>query len=249
MRRQDVLKIAAPLAVALTFGLVACLDKDRDTQSKTTESSLRCSLGPDVHRGYARLVYFKYAGLCVGKGKYNGEHTVQENVTCKLYEDADATGLIKIINGTVNATTRDCTFTVDETGSLLVSRNGDGDTIATSTDPSLAGAMTCAAATVTLDADDGCTTGLLPRAAYDTTAEGTANGVQAACDGASKCTEYFNLTDDELTRQQGLCADTWRPGACSTAWMDLKSGCEKAMESGGRRLIWEKNTARESCDD
>jgi hypothetical protein len=243
MRRQNVLKLAALLLVT------GCLAEDPETQSTTKERQIRCSLAPGPARGYARLVYFKYAGLCIGKGKYNGEHSVQENVVCRLYEDPAADGLVRIVGGTVDPVTKDCTFVVDDTGSLLVSRDDDGNTFAASTDPSLGGAMSCADQTVTLDADDGCTDGILPAATYDTTDEGSANGVQAVCDGKNKCTEYSGLSAEELARQQGLCAETWRQGTCSTASRTLQSGCSKALDAGGRRIVWEKNTARETCDE
>lgn len=248
MRRQNVLKPFACCALALFLG--SCLEKDPDTESETVERQIRCSFGQSAARGYAELVYFKYAGLCVGRGKYNGEHSVQENVACRIYEEPDAaSGLIKIVDGTVDPVTRDCRFTVDETGSLLIARNEVGDVVSSSTDPRWAGPLACVDETVTLEADSGCTAGILPRATYDTTTEGTANGVQAVCDGKSRCVEYFGFQPADLERQQGLCADTWRTGACSTSSMELKSGCERMEENGGRRLVWEKNAARETCED
>ncbi len=247
MRRQNVLKFAAA-AVLLGLLLVSCLEKDPDTDSHTAERQIRCSFGQDATRGYAKLVYFKYAGLCVGKGKFNGEHSSQENVACRIYEDADANGMIKIVNGSVDPVTRDCRFTVDETGELVISRNDDGIPVATSTDPSWAGPLSCTDETVTLSADAGCTEGLLPRATYDTAAEGTANGVQAVCEGKNRCVEYVGFEAAALEISQGLCADTWRPGACSTAAMNLQSACVKTESSGARRIVWEKITARETCE-
>ncbi len=244
MRRQNVL-----ICGALALLLGSCLEKDPETESETVERQIRCSFGRSATRGYAELVYIKYAGLCVGRGKHNGEHAVQENVACRIYEEPDAGGLIKVINGTVDGTTRDCRFTVDETGELLISRNDDGDVLATSTDPRWAGPLSCVDETVTLAADAGCTEGILPRATYDTGAEAAANGVQAVCEGKNRCVEYSGFQPADLEKQQGLCADTWRPGACSTATPELKSGCEKKEESGGRRLVWEKTAARESCED